>query len=313
MKPYSLDLRQKIVNAYETGKMSIRQVASIFQVSKTTVQELLKRKRETGELAPRQPTGGKSSQLLGMETQIEEMVKAHRDYTLAEYCEEWEDKTGVRVSESTMCRYLKQQQLTLKKKTLRSTQSTTEKNQIKRVDYWEEIRGIAPENLIFLDEMGILLGMMRLMARSKKGERIYDFKPFYRGSRVTVIGAISQTEIMAIKTLGESMKGKDFSQFIEELVPKLWEGAVVVMDNLKAHKVAGVKEMIEAVGAKVIYLSPYSPEFNPIEHLWWQLKAFIRRFVPKNKEAVTKLIELGVKLCSSEQITHYFTHCCYCT
>jgi len=162
--------------------------------------------------------------------------------------------------------------------------------------------------------MGVLLGMMRLMARSKKGERIYDFKPFYRGARVTAVGAISIKEILALKTLGKSMKGQDFYQFIqEELVPKLWEGAVVVMDNLKAHKIAGVQEMIEAVGAKVVYLSPYSPEFNPIEHLWWQLKAFIRQFAPKSQEAVTKLLELGVKLCSSEQLTHYFTHCCYCT
>jgi transposase len=116
MKPYSLDLRQKIVSAYETGKMSIRQVACVFQVSKTTVQDLLKRSRETGQLEPRQPRGGKSSQLLGMETQLKEMVKAHPDYTLAEYCEEWESISGVRVSESTICRYLKQQQLTLKKK-----------------------------------------------------------------------------------------------------------------------------------------------------------------------------------------------------
>lgn len=189
-----------------------------------------------------------------------------------------------------------------------------EENLQKRVEYWQEIRDVSPENLVFLDEMAVLLGMMRLIARSKKGERIYDFKPFYRGARVTAVGAISIKEILALKTLGESMKGQDFYKFVEEeLVPKLWPGAVVVMDNLKAHKVAGVKEMIEAVGAKVLYLSPYSPEFNPIEHLWWQLKAFIRRFTPKNKEAVTKLLELGVKLCSSEQLTHYFTHCCYCT
>jgi hypothetical protein len=153
------------------------------------------------------------------------------------------------------------------KKTFRSSQGMKEDNLQKRVEYWQEIRNVAPENLVFLDEMGVLLGMMRLMARSEKGQRIYDFKPFYRGARVTAVGAISLKEILAIKTLGESMKGQDFYKFIEEeLVPKLWEGAVVVMDNLKAHKVAGIKEMIEAVGAKVVYLSPYSPEFNPIEH-----------------------------------------------
>lgn len=96
-----------------------------------------------------------------------------------------------------------------------------------------------------------------------KGERVYDIKPFYRGSRVTVVGAISQKKVIAMKTMGKSINGEDFLKFVqEELAPKLWKGAVVVMDNLKVHKVEGVEEMIEAVGARVVYLSPYSPEFN---------------------------------------------------
>jgi putative transposase len=99
---------------------------------------------------------------------------------------------------------------------------------------------------------------------------------------MTVVGAISQTSILAMQTLGKSMTGEDFKQFVSEhLVPKLWPGAVVVMDNLKAHKVEGIEQMIEAVGARVVYLSPYTPEFNPIEHLWWQLKAFIRHLFPR--------------------------------
>ncbi|XGV94380.1 MAG: transposase (plasmid) [Leptolyngbya sp. BL-A-14] len=150
--------------------------------------------------------------------------------------------------------------------------------------------------------------------RSCKGQRVYDLKPFYRGRRITVVGAISQTAILAMQTLGKSMTGEDFKQFVSaRLVPKLWPGAVVVMDNLKAHKVEGIEQMIEAVGARVVYLSPYSPEFNPIEHLWWQLKSFIRRFVPKSVETITKLLQLGVSLCSSRDLRNYFAHCCYCT
>jgi putative transposase len=104
--------------------------------------------------------------------------------------------------------------------------------------------------------MGVLLGIMRSRARRKRGERSYDIKPFYRGSRVTVVGAISNKKVIAMKTMGKSMNGEDFKKFVqEELVPSLWKGAVLVMDNLKAHKVEGVKEMIEAVGAKVVYLS----------------------------------------------------------
>jgi transposase len=115
MKSYSLDMRQNIVNTYEAGNTSIRKVAERFQVSQSTVQELLKRKRETGKLLPRQAKGGKPSQLFGPQEQLKEIVVEHPDYTLAEYCEYWQDKTGIRLSESAMCRFLQKQKLTVKK------------------------------------------------------------------------------------------------------------------------------------------------------------------------------------------------------
>jgi transposase len=114
-KPYSLDLREKIVSTYEAGNTSIRRVAERFQVSKTTVQALLQRKQATGTLKPAPATGGKASPLAGYEQDIAEMVKRHQDYTWAEYCEYWQDKTGVRISESVMCRFLQKQPLTGKK------------------------------------------------------------------------------------------------------------------------------------------------------------------------------------------------------
>ena len=86
--------------------------------------------------------------------------------------------------------------------------------------------------------MGVLLGLMRTKARSLKGERAYDFKPFYRGKRISVIGAITQNSVLAMKTIDKSMNGQNFRQFLkEELAPNLWKDAVVVMDNLPAHKV----------------------------------------------------------------------------
>lgn len=201
-----------------------------------------------------------------------------------------------------------------KKKTLRSSQAGTEEKLRQRQEYWERIKDVAEENLVFIDEMGILLGLMRLYGRSQQGERLYEKKPFYHGKKVTVMGAISQNKILALKSLNKSMKGEDFREFVKnELIPQLWEGAVVVMDNLKAHKVKGIREMIERAGARVVYLSPYSPDFNPIEHLWWQLKAFIRRFVPKTVTAVEQLLNLGWLLCGQQELRNYFAHCCYCT
>jgi len=133
MKPYSLDLREKIISTYEAGNTSIRKVAERFQVSKNTVQSLLKRKQATGTLKPAPATGGKESQLAGYEQEIAEMVETHQDYTLAEYCEYWQDKTGVRMSESTMCRFLHKQQLTVKKKhfaALKPQQRISKRNEL---------------------------------------------------------------------------------------------------------------------------------------------------------------------------------------
>lgn len=122
--------------------------------------------------------------------------------------------------------------------------------------------------------MGILLGLIRTHARSSHGSRVYDFKPFYRGAKITVIGAISCSKVLAVMTLNGSMNGNAFKVFIEKcLLPQLWKGAVVVMDNLPAHKVVEIEPLIQSVGASVLYQSPYSPDFNPIEHWWSQLKA----------------------------------------
>lgn len=82
--------------------------------------------------------------------------------------------------------------------------------------YWQTISTVLPENLVFLDEMGVLQGIARPRGRSRKGRRVYDIKPFYRGRRVTVVGAISQTAILAMRTLGKSMKGEDFKQFVAQ-------------------------------------------------------------------------------------------------
>lgn len=157
------------------------------------------------------------------------------------------------------------------------------------------------------------MGLQRARARSRIGQRAYASKPYYRGSRVTVIGAATREGILAHETVNGSMKGQDFLEFVsQKLVPKLWPGAVVVMDNLPAHKVTGVAEAIEKVGARVLYQAPYSPEFNPIEHWWSQLKGFLRSFSPKTVKAVKQLIELAVILRYSRDFRNWFAHCCYC-
>jgi transposase len=120
MKPLSHDIRERIVSTYQLGNTSIRKIAIRFQVSPTTVQKLLRQQRETGNLMPKKARGGKPSHLAGHEQEIQALVEEHPDYTLSEYCETWEDRGGVRLSQSAMCRFLQGLKLTRKKNETKS-------------------------------------------------------------------------------------------------------------------------------------------------------------------------------------------------
>jgi transposase len=149
---YSLDFREKIVSAYEGGSTSIRKVAERFMVTKRTVQRLIKQNRETGDLTPKKVGTKKPSPLEEHKEIIVETVEQHPDWTLWQYCEEIMEKTGVSTSTGSMCRFLAKQELTLKKKTFRSEKVASEEVQQERVDYWQEVKDVDPENFIFIDE-----------------------------------------------------------------------------------------------------------------------------------------------------------------
>jgi transposase len=85
------------------------------------------------------------------------------------------------------------------------------------------------------------------------------------------------------------------------------------MDNLPAHQVKGVREKIESVGASLIYLSPYSPDFNPIENCWSKLKQYLRSVAARSREALEEAISLGLDLITEQELRNWFAHCCYCT
>jgi len=143
-----------------------------------------------------------------------------------------------------------------KKKTLRSSQGATHRVQKLRGEYWERVKQIEPENFVFIDETGVLLGLTRTHARSPHGTRVYNLKPFYRGAKVTVVGAISLKQVLAVMTLDDSMGGDAFEVFVKQcLVPQLCSKAVLVMDNVAAHKIASIEPLIQSVGSSVFYLS----------------------------------------------------------
>ena len=157
--------------------------------------------------------------------------------------------------------------------------------------------------------------MVNLYARAVKGQRAYSKKPLKRGKNVSIIGAMTlEKGFLTGLSFDGGTNGDLFLWFIEEiLVPQLWAGAVVVMDNLPAHKVQGVAEAIAQVGAKLVYLSPYSPDFNPIENLWSKLKSYLRSMEARTREKLHEAIRDGLQLITLQDVRNWFAHCCYCT
>jgi transposase len=153
--------------------------------------------------------------------------------------------------------------------------------------------------LIFIDETGINLALTRIYARSVEGMRAYGERPHQRGQNVSLIGAIALKGFVGAMTVEGGTNGDVFRVFVEQiLVPCLWPGAVVVMDNLSAHKVKGIQESIEASGASVIYLSPYSPDFNPIENCWSKLKEYLRSVGARNRDVLETALTKGLETIS---------------
>lgn len=164
-----------------------------------------------------------------------------------------------------------------KKKSLHASERDTEENREKRAEFVAELRTVALEQLVYLDESGVSTQMTRPYARCQGGQRIRDSVPGGHWKMLTILGALDHTGMLAAMTVDAPTDGDVFLAFLDQvLCPRLRPGQVVVMDNLSSHKVDGVRERIEARGARVLYLPPYSPDLNPIEKAWAKLKQLIR-------------------------------------
>jgi transposase len=170
------------------------------------------------------------------------------------------------------------------------------------------------KDLIFLDESGVNLALVRLFARSRQGQRAYGERPNKRGQNVSIIGAMSLKGVIAQSSLMGGTDAVTFEAFVsQKLVPKLWRGACVIMDNCSIHKGEQIRSLIEGVGAKLIYLPTYSPEFNPIENCWSKLKSILRQIGARTYPDLAKAIEFAFNQVSLNDIRNWFIHCCYCT
>ena len=154
--------------------------------------------------------------------------------------------------------------------------------------------------------------MTRQWGRAPKGERICEATPQGRWEVLTTLGAMSLRGIDAAMTVESATDGEVFKAYVEQvLCPKLRPGDVVILDNLSAHKVPGICEPIQARGAQLLYLPPYSPDLNPIEKAWSKFKKFLRDAKARTKEALDQPVTDALKTITADNAAAWFRHCGY--
>ena len=169
-----------------------------------------------------------------------------------------------------------------------------------------------PDRLLFIDESGTNTKMARLRGRAPRGQRLVGKIPYGHWKTTTFVAGLRSSVLTAPCVIDGPMNGNTFLAYVEQiLVPSLNPGDIVVLDNLGAHKVPGVCEAIEAAGATLLYLPPYSPDFNPIEQLFAKLKALLRKAAERSVDGLWNRIALLLDAFPPDECANYFRNAGY--
>lgn len=169
-----------------------------------------------------------------------------------------------------------------------------------------------PKRLVFVDESGCNIAMAREYGWAPRGQRANGHVPKNWGDNVSMMGAIGIGGLRTLGTLNGSIDGEAFEAWVANfLVPTLKPGDIVLWDNLSVHKVAGAREAIDAVGAQLVWLPPYSPDFNPIEECWSKLKAVLRSIAARTREELDTAIAKAMAAITPADARGWFRHAGY--
>jgi transposase len=177
------------------------------------------------------------------------------------------------------------------------------------------ISSIEPERFVFVDECSSNTSLAPLYGWARKGDRAHQKAPRNWGKNITLISSIGKERGMGASLVVEgSTNGAVFETYLEEvLLPTLKRGQVVVMDNLSAHKGERVRELIEGEGCELIYLPPYSPDYNPIEGAFSKLKSYLREACARTQQTLMEIIGEALSTISASDAMGFFEHCGYRT
>jgi transposase len=283
MKPYSYDLRIRIFSYSLTH--SIKETAEVFNVSTNTVYLIKRLFIETGDFKPR-PRTRQYPYLITPEGElyIQLLIYDNPDITLRQLCEEYESEYGVKVSIATMSNTLKRLGFVRKKKVFYDPKKIKPGAEKLKKEYDRKLHEILPQNRFYLDETGFYLNMTSRLGWSRKGRDRHpvEAKPVHSPVRLNTLALVSQAGVQIACSYSGNLNGDRFIQYLEtNILPLLKPDQVLIMDRHPAHCAAVVKAFLRAHHIPYLYLPPYSPELNPIEEIFAQIKQFIRRLKPR--------------------------------
>jgi transposase len=303
----SMDLREKVMKAIRGG-MSRRQAAARFDIGPATAVRWAKRVEITGEVAPAKMGGDRRSQRIEAHADfILAQIKDKPDMTIMELRDELRERHGLAVGYGTIWRFLARHGITRKKKTGHAAEQDREDVAEAREEWFEGELDLDPEKLVFIDETSVSTNMARRFGRAPRGERCRASVPFGHWETTTLIAALRVDRIDAPMMIDGALDGRSFLAYVEKvLAPTLCAGEIVVLDNVSTHKIVGVREAIEAKGAKVLYLPPYSPDFNPIEKSFSKVKSVLQRIAARTVDALEAAVAQALRSVTPSECANYF-------
>ena len=307
-KSYSQDLRERVFAAEGDGER-VGRIAAMLRVSVSYVSKVLSRRRLTGERTARPQRCHMVPKLSGLRPAILEQVSSRPDATIAELRAWLRETHKVSVSIGLMNNTLAALDLTFKKKSAHAAEQSREDVAKARADWREQEPKLTPSKLVFVDETSVKTSMTRRYGRAKRGHRLVAAVPHGHWKTTTFVGALRCDGLTAPLTIDGAINGELFRAYVEQvLVPTLKPGDVVIMDNLRVHKMAGVREAIEAAGARLLFIPPYSPDLNPIEMAFSKLKALLRARAIRTVDALWKALGDLCDSFSPGECANYFRH-----
>jgi len=181
-----------------------------------------------------------------------------------------------------------------------------------REDWRKDQPRLTANRLVFIDETWASTAMVRLYGRASRGQRLIAAVPHGHWKTTTFLAGLRDDGLVAPYVLDGPIDGAHFCAWVEQmLAPTLTPGDVVIMDNLASHKVKGVRAAIEAAGAELLYLPPYSPDLNPIENIFAKIKAFLRKRAERTVGALWDAIADALDIVSAQDCVNCFKHAGY--